>query len=67
MALLAVNGWLFGVGRTCAGLICQTVFTGANIGLDMMLVAGLGWAAAGAGIGPCIAEWIGRATRRGAR
>lgn len=56
-AFYAINGWLFGIGRTRAALACQVVMNGVNILLDVGFVAGLGWGAHGLGIGTALADW----------
>jgi MATE family multidrug resistance protein len=58
LAVFAINGWLFGLGRTRAALALQLVMNLANIALDVTLVFGLGLGAAGVGLGTSGAEWV---------
>lgn len=53
-----INGWLLGVGRTRALLAYQLVLNGSNAALDVALVAGAGWGAAGIGAGTALAEGL---------
>ncbi|MBS0284680.1 MAG: MATE family efflux transporter [Proteobacteria bacterium] len=58
LGFYVINGWLLGLGRTRLALACQVAFNGVNIALDVLLVAGFGLGAWGAGIGTSIAEWV---------
>lgn len=58
LAVFAINGWLFGLGRTRAALGLQLVMNVANIAFDVALVFGLGLGAAGVGLGTSGAEWV---------
>ncbi|WP_244624406.1 MATE family efflux transporter [Sphingomonas sp. So64.6b] len=62
LAVFAINGWLFGVGRTRAALALQIVMNLANIALDLMLVWHFAMGARGVGLGTSCAEWIALAT-----
>jgi MATE family multidrug resistance protein len=62
LAVFAINGWLFGLGRTRAALALQLVMNVANIAFDVALVFGLGMGAAGVGYGTSAAEWVALAT-----
>jgi MATE family multidrug resistance protein len=58
LAVFAINGWLFGLGRTRAALGLQLVMNVANVAFDVALVFGLGMGAAGVGFGTAGAEWV---------
>lgn len=58
LAVFAINGWLFGLGRTRAALALQLVMNLANIAFDITLVFGFGLGAAGVGFGTAGAEWV---------
>jgi MATE family multidrug resistance protein len=58
LAVFAINGWLFGLGRTRAALGLQLVMNVANVAFDVALVFGLGMGAAGVGFGTSGAEWV---------
>lgn len=62
LAVFAINGWLFGLGRTRAALALQLVMNLANVAFDVALVFGLGLGAAGVGFGTSAAEWVALAT-----
>ena len=62
LAVFAVTGWLFGIGRTRAALALQLVMNAANGVFDVALVFGLGMGAAGVGLGTAMAEWVALAT-----
>jgi MATE family multidrug resistance protein len=62
LAVFAINGWLFGLGKTRAALGLQLVMNLANIAFDVALVFGLGMGAAGVGFGTSAAEWVALAT-----
>jgi len=58
LALFAINGWLFGLGRTRAALVLQIVMNLVNIGLDLLFVWHFHLGARGVGLGTASAEWI---------
>ena len=62
LAVFAVTGWLFGIGRTRAALALQLVMNAANGVFDIAFVFGLGMGAAGVGLGTALAEWVALAT-----
>lgn len=62
LAVFAVTGWLFGLGRTRSALALQLAMNLANVAFDIALVIGLGTGAAGVGLGTAMAEWIALAT-----
>jgi MATE family multidrug resistance protein len=62
LAVFAVTGWLFGIGRTRAALALQLVMNAANGVFDVALVFGFGMGAAGVGLGTAMAEWVALAT-----
>jgi MATE family multidrug resistance protein len=47
IASYALTGWLIAIERTRAVLVLQLVTNGANIGLDVWFVLGLGWGVPG--------------------
>lgn len=54
---LAQMGWMIGVGRTGGVMVATLVFSGVNIVLDLVFVAGLGWGVHGLGLATSIGEW----------
>jgi len=58
LALFAINGWLFGLGRTRAALVLQIVMNLVNIGLDLVFVWHFHMGARGVGLGTACAEWV---------
>src|SRR4029079_17652973 len=62
LAVFAINGWLFGLGRTRAALALQLVMNLAHIAFDVTPVFGFGLGAAGVGFGTSCAEWVALAT-----
>lgn len=58
LALFAINGWLFGLGRTRAALVLQIVMNLVNIGLDLLFVWHFHMGARGVGLGTACAEWV---------
>jgi len=58
LSFYAINGWLYGLGRTRDSLILQVVMNAANIGLDILFVWHFGMGAAGVGLGTALAEWV---------
>ena len=61
IALYAITGWLIGLGRTRGVLALQVWQNGANVGLDLWFVLGLGWGVPGVASATLIAEWTGLA------
>lgn len=59
LGLIAIMGWLIGLGRAGYALIMQLVFNGLNIILSFLLVGYFGWDLFGVGIATAIAEWVG--------
>ncbi|OYX47973.1 MAG: MATE family efflux transporter [Sphingomonas sp. 32-66-10] len=59
LGFYAVNGWLFGLGRTRETLALQILVNLVNAGLDMLFVWQFGMGARGIGLGTAIAEWVG--------
>jgi MATE family multidrug resistance protein len=59
IGLYALTGWLIGLGRTRGVLVLQLWQNGANIGLDLWFVIGLGWGVPGVAAATLIAEWSG--------
>jgi MATE family multidrug resistance protein len=58
LALFAINGWLFGLGRTRVALVLQIVMNLVNIGLDLLFVWHFHMGARGVGLGTACAEWV---------
>lgn len=58
LAVYALTGWLFGLGRTRDALALQLVMNTANVGFDVLFVTGLGWGAFGVGAGTALAELV---------
>ena len=61
IALYGVTGWLIALERTRAVLVIQLWMNGANIGLDLWFVLGLGWGVEGVAWATFLAEWSGLA------
>lgn len=59
LGFYAINGWLFGLGRTRETLALQILVNLVNAGLDMLFVWQFGMGARGVGLGTAIAEWVG--------
>ncbi|WP_294015175.1 MATE family efflux transporter [Sphingomonas sp.] len=59
LGFYAINGWLFGLGRTRETLALQIIVNLVNAGLDMLFVWQFGMGARGIGLGTAIAEWVG--------
>ena len=59
LGFYAINGWLFGLGRTRETLALQILVNLVNAGLDMVFVWQFGMGARGVGLGTAIAEWVG--------
>jgi MATE family multidrug resistance protein len=62
LAVFAITGWLFGLGRSRAALVLQVVMNLANIALDVWFVRGMGMGARGVALGTAGAQWIALAT-----
>lgn len=58
LGVFAINGWLFGLGRSHAALVLQLVMNLANIALSTWLVWNLGMGAHGVGLAAAGAQWI---------
>ncbi|WEJ98887.1 MAG: MATE family efflux transporter [Candidatus Sphingomonas phytovorans] len=58
LAIFAINGWLFGRGRTRAALALQIVMNLVNIALNLLFVWHFHMGARGVGLGTACAEWI---------
>lgn len=61
VAIYALTGWLIGVERTRAVLALQLWQNGANMGLDLWFVLGLGWGVRGVAFATLLAELSGLA------
>ena len=59
LGFYAINGWLYGLGRTRETLALQILVNLVNGGLDMLFVWQFGMGARGVGLGTAIAEWVG--------
>lgn len=59
IAIYGLTGWLIAQERTAAVLVIQLAMNGANIGLDLWFVLGLGWGVQGVGLATFLAEWSG--------
>lgn len=59
LGFYAINGWLYGLGRTRETLALQILVNLVNAGLDMLFVWQFGMGARGVGLGTAIAEWVG--------
>ena len=62
LAVYALTGWLFGLGRTRDALVLQLAMNAANVGFDLWFVIGLGWGTFGVGAGTALAELVALAT-----
>lgn len=58
LGFYAINGWLYGLGRTRDTLVLQIAMNVVNIALDMLFVWHLGMGARGVGLGTALAEWV---------
>lgn len=58
LAVYAVVGWLFGLGRTRAALAIQLVLNLANVALCALYVWHLGWGVRGVGLATATADWL---------
>ncbi|MGC1260835.1 MAG: MATE family efflux transporter [Jannaschia helgolandensis] len=59
IAIYGLTGWLIAQERTAAVLVIQLAMNGANIGLDVWFVLGLGFGVEGVAWATFIAEWSG--------
>jgi MATE family multidrug resistance protein len=59
LGFYAINGWLYGLGRTRETLALQILVNVVNGVLDMLFVWQFGMGARGVGLGTAIAEWVG--------
>lgn len=59
LGFYAINGWLFGLGRTRETLALQILVNLVNAVLDLLFVWQFGMGARGVGFGTAIAEWVG--------
>ncbi|MFL9839531.1 MATE family efflux transporter [Sphingomonas sp. ST-64] len=59
LGFYAINGWLFGLGRTRETLALQILVNLVNGVLDLLFVWQFGMGARGVGLGTAIAEWVG--------
>lgn len=59
LGFYAINGWLYGLGRTRETLALQILVNLVNAVLDMLFVWQFGMGARGVGLGTAIAEWVG--------
>lgn len=58
LGFYAINGWLYGLGRTRDTLLLQIAMNAVNIALDILFVWHLGMGARGVGLGTALAEWV---------
>lgn len=58
LGFYAINGWLYGLGRTRDTLLLQIAMNTVNIALDMLFVWHFGMGARGVGLGTALAEWV---------
>jgi MATE family multidrug resistance protein len=61
LGFYAINGWLFGLGRTRETLALHILVNLVNAVLDMVFVWQFGMGTRGVGLGTAIAEWVGLA------
>lgn len=59
LGFYAINGWLYGLGRTRETLALQILVNLVNGALDMLFVWQFDMGARGVGLGTAIAEWVG--------
>lgn len=57
LGFYAINGWLYGLGRTRDSLWLQVAMNAVNIALDILFVWHFGMGARGVGLGTALAEW----------
>lgn len=58
LGFYAINGWLYGLGRTRDTLVLQIVMNVVNVALDVLFVWHLGMGTRGVGLGTALAEWV---------
>lgn len=58
LGFYAVNGWLYGLGRTRDTLLLQIAMNVVNVALDILFVWHFGMGARGVGLGTALAEWV---------
>ncbi len=58
LGFYAINGWLYGLGRTRDTLLLQIAMNAVNVVLDVLFVWHLGMGARGVGLGTALAEWV---------
>ena len=59
LGFYAINGWLYGLGRTRETLALQILVNLVNGALDVLFVWQFDMGARGVGLGTAIAEWVG--------
>ena len=59
LGFYAINGWLYGLGRTRETLVLQILVNLVNGVLDILFVWQFDMGARGVGLGTAIAEWVG--------
>jgi MATE family multidrug resistance protein len=58
LGFYAINGWLYGLGRTRETLLLQIAMNAVNVVLDVLFVWHFGMGARGVGLGTALAEWV---------
>lgn len=58
LGFYAINGWLYGLGRTRDTLLLQIAMNAVNVVLDVLFVWHFGMGARGVGLGTALAEWV---------
>jgi MATE family multidrug resistance protein len=58
LGFYAINGWLYGLGRTRDTLWLQVAMNAVNVALDLLFVWHFGMGARGVGLGTALAEWV---------
>lgn len=58
LGFYAINGWLYGLGRTRDTLLLQIAMNAVNVALDVLFVWHFGMGARGVGLGTALAEWV---------
>lgn len=58
LGFYAINGWLYGLGRTRDSLWLQIAMNAVNVALDLLFVWHFGMGARGVGLGTALAEWV---------